>query len=95
MDSKEKRYLQGLQGSYTRVFNTQDEDVKDVLSDLALFCRAHESAFDPDPRAHALKEGRREVFLKIQQYLNLSSEELWELFQRRRYGNAATRQHSE
>ena len=38
---------------------------EDVLADLAKFCRATESTFHPDPRAHAAAEGRREVWLRI------------------------------
>jgi hypothetical protein len=50
-----------------------------VLSDLAKFCRAHETTFHPDPRMHAVLEGRREVFLRIQKHLQLTEEQLWAL----------------
>jgi hypothetical protein len=53
---------------------------QEVLKDLARFCRAHESTFHADPRAHAMAEGRREVWLRIQQHLNLSPDQLWELY---------------
>jgi hypothetical protein len=53
---------------------------QDVLRDLAKFCRADRSCFDADPRLHAVAEGRREVWLRIQQHLNLSSEELFVLY---------------
>ena len=52
----------------------------EVLKDLARFCRAHESTFHPDPRAHALAEGRREVWLRIEHHLKLSPDELWSLY---------------
>jgi hypothetical protein len=51
-----------------------------VLKDLARFCRAHESTFHVDPRAHAMAEGRREVWLRLQNHLNLTTDELWELY---------------
>ena len=51
-----------------------------VLADLARFCRAHQSTFLPDARAHAVLEGRREVFLRIQNHLKLTDEQLWELY---------------
>lgn len=53
---------------------------QDVLRDLAKFCRAEESAAVPgnDHLTWALI-GRREVFLRIQQHMNLSTEELAEL----------------
>lgn len=51
-----------------------------VLADLARFCRANQSTFHTDERAHALLEGRREVWLRIAQHLNLSPEELFALY---------------
>lgn len=47
-----------------------------VLNDLADFCRADSSTFDPDPRVHAFVEGRREVWLRINEFLNLTPAEL-------------------
>lgn len=61
-----------------------NEPGKNVLADLATFCRANESAFHPDPRIHAVLEGRREVFLRIQQHLKLSDEELFEIYGRKK-----------
>lgn len=54
-----------------------------VLLDLAIFCRANATAFDPDPRVHAVLEGRREVWLRIQDYLGLSFDDLIALKTRR------------
>ena len=51
-----------------------------VLKDLARFCRANESTFHTDARAHAVAEGRREVWLRIQHHLKLSPDQLWELY---------------
>jgi len=48
----------------------------EVLEDLAKFCRASDTCFDPDPRIHAALEGRREVWLRIQEYLDLTPEQL-------------------
>lgn len=45
-----------------------------MLADLSTFCRANESTFDPDPRIHALLEGRREVYLRIINFLSIDSE---------------------
>ena len=58
----------------------------EVLKDLARFCRANVSCFDPDPRKHALAEGRREVWLRIMQHLNLTEDALW-----RAYGGPITK----
>jgi len=55
-----------------------------VLADLARFCRATESTFHPDPRVHAVAEGRREVWLRIQHHLKMTDDDLW-----KRYGVSA------
>lgn len=52
-----------------------------VLADLAKFCRAGQSTFHPDPRVHALLEGRKEVWTRIVNHLNLSDEDLFEIYQ--------------
>lgn len=51
-----------------------------VLRDLAKFCRAHQSTFHEDARVHAVMEGRREVWLRIQEQLQLNDEQLWERY---------------
>ncbi len=65
--------------AYNQVFNRANKYTNTVLQDLAKFCRAHESAFHKDDRLHAVMEGRREVWLRIEQYLNLTEIELIEL----------------
>lgn len=42
-----------------------------VLADLRDFCFAEKTSFDPDPHIAARREGRRDVWLRIQRYLNL------------------------
>jgi hypothetical protein len=51
-----------------------------VLGDLARFCRAHDSTFNPDPRAEGILQGRRDVWLRISRHLNMTEEELWSHF---------------
>lgn len=51
-----------------------------VLEDLANFCRAHESTFHKDSSVAQRLDGRREVWLRIQQHLRLSPDELWALY---------------
>lgn len=53
---------------------------EEVLADLAKFCRATESTFHQDPRAHAVAEGRREVWLRIAKHLHLTDEQLFQLY---------------
>ena len=47
-----------------------------LLDDLAKFCRANESTFHQDARVHAVLEGRREVWLRIRDHLDMTDEEL-------------------
>lgn len=68
--------------SYQRVFVEDNRDVNAVLKDLAKFCRAYDSTFAKDSRAHAVLEGRREVYLRIQKYLKLTPDELWDNYRK-------------
>lgn len=65
--------------AYNMVFARENKYTHVVLTDLARFCRAHETTFHQNDRMHAILEGRREVFLKIQQYLNLTEDEIYQL----------------
>jgi len=76
---KLRRLLDGRRHAYLQVFNGPLAEV--VLKDLAWFCRAHETTFHEDARAHAVAEGRREVWLRIAKHLNLSPKKLWEFYQ--------------
>jgi hypothetical protein len=75
-----KRFLSRRAQDYRLTFDIESPVVQNVLKDLAKFCRAHETSFNPDQRAHALIEGRREVWLRIQNHLNLTSDQLWKLY---------------
>lgn len=77
-----ERFFTTKKVSYQRVFNEESRDVSRVLKDLAKFCRADESTFHQDPRLHAVLEGRREVFLRIQNYLKLTPDQLWEIYRK-------------
>ena len=68
----ERRY------AYQKTF--QGPLAETVLRDLARFCRAHESTFHEDARAHAVAEGRREVWLRIANHLNLPPDRLWAIY---------------
>jgi len=67
--------------AYHAVFDNPEGER--VLTDLARFCRAADSTFHPDPRIAANLDGRREVWLRIQQHLNLSEQDLWSLLNER------------
>lgn len=51
-----------------------------VLCDLAKFCRADENTYNPDPRLSDILVGRREVWLRIQKHLNLTPDQLYEIY---------------
>lgn len=51
-----------------------------VLEDLSVFCHADTTTFDTDARVSAALEGRREVWLRIQQHLGMSADELATLY---------------
>lgn len=76
-------YLRTRQRAYRQQFLSPGG--QELLADLAKFCRAGKSCFDPDPRLHAVAEGRREVWLRIQDHLNLSTRELYELLSGRTF----------
>ena len=51
-----------------------------VLEALSVFCRARETCLVPGDRDRtAALEGRREVFLYIMEWINLSPEEIYQL----------------
>lgn len=78
---KAKDILQQRQQAYVQTF-ASDKNVyaKTVLEDLARFCKANETNFHPDPRVHAALEGRREVYLRIMNHLNLDPDALVKMF---------------
>lgn len=63
-----------------------------VLTDLAKFCRASESCYHDDSRLHAVLEGRREVWLRIQRHLNLQPEELMQIYAGRQVTRLVTKE---
>lgn len=72
-------FLRGRKKSYQLTFNTPAG--QQVLIDLAVFCRANETCVIPGDRDRSLVlEGRREAFLRIQQHLCLTGEQLFELY---------------
>lgn len=75
-----KAFLSRRSRAYVTTF--QGPVAEEVLHDLAKFCRANESTFNPDERVHAVLEGRREVWLRIQQHLKLTDDQLWSLYGR-------------
>lgn len=62
--------------AFQQVFNPNSVYAQRVIRDLAKFCRANATTFHQDARMHAVLEGRREVWLRIEQHLRLTPDEL-------------------
>ena len=75
---KFKRFIFARQYQYRKTFHSPPGEA--VLKDLAKFCRANTTTFHADARLHAVAEGRREVWLRIANNLNMSPDELWALY---------------
>lgn len=64
--------------AYRAVFGSPAGQI--VLADLMDFCRATDTCFHDDPRKHAMLEGRREVWLRVEHHLQLPPEQLYAIF---------------
>lgn len=63
---------------YRRCFDS--ESGRFVLGDLARFCHGYDSTHIPgDPVSSAVAEGRRQVLLRIHEYVNTSPAEILDL----------------
>jgi len=63
--------------AYSHTFNLESPYVQTVLADLARFCRANKSCFHENERVQAHLEGRREVWLRLMEHINMTSDEFW------------------
>lgn len=50
-----------------------------VLRDLARTCNAASTTFDKDPQQHSFNAGKRQVWLRIQNMINMPDREVYEL----------------
>lgn len=86
-DEKKRRrqveqILRDRMAAYRRVFvdgKSTAGDRQIVINDLANFCRKKRSTADADTHIAARLDGRREVVLRIDEYLELTLQELIEL----------------
>lgn len=74
--NKKKEAIGLRSQAYLQTFNPESVFAQRVIKDLVIFCKANATTFDADARVHALFEGRREVFLRIQQHLQLTPEQI-------------------
>lgn len=71
--------LRARKVAYGRVFKdggATADDILIVVGDLKRFCRHDRSTFHPNVQMAARLDGRREVILRVDEYLNLSVVEL-------------------
>ena len=73
-----RRFLVTRRQAYRRTFSGPVADI--VLRDLATVCFAHTSPKCATEREHADADGRRWVWLRIQEHLQLTEEQLWNLY---------------
>ena len=65
--------------SYQATFNSPEG--KEVLKDLVVFCGQNKSSYSQNPHEMAFREGRREVWLRIQAHMKISDDDIWKLFE--------------
>lgn len=68
-----------MRAAYRDVFGTEGSRTPAqelVVADMARFCHAHTPCFDQDARLHAFREGRREWWLRVQTFLNMTERQL-------------------
>ena len=82
-----KRRMNSYRLAFGGGFTKKSPGMWDVLSDLGHFCHANESCAMinqktgvVDDHLTAMREGRREVWLRIQQHLHLSPQQLYALY---------------
>lgn len=86
VDEEAMLELAHLKAAFHRIFNLNNADTKLVLGWFMAFCRANETVarFDPtgryDPYASTHYAGRHEVWVKMQEFLQLSTEDQYKLF---------------
>jgi hypothetical protein len=76
-----KQILADRQRAYMLALKTPAGEA--ILSDLAVFCRANETCVVPGDRDRTyVLEGRREVYLRIKDHLDLAIDQLVEKYTR-------------
>lgn len=78
-----KAYVENLKNrslSYKNCFDLSKLEARAVLTDLALFCRMFTTTREPNQKEDpAVLEGRRQVFLRIQEHLQFDQQQLYQL----------------
>ena len=77
--TQQEQILRQRKNAFTRVFRdggASKDDIAIAIAVLRRFCRWRTSTFHADARLHAVAEGRREVLLLVDDYCELSIDEL-------------------
>lgn len=77
-----KSILGVRQQAYQQTFSADNMSAQLVLSDLAKYCRAGKSTFDSNSRTSAFLQGRKDVYERIQKYMQMTPEQLWDSIRR-------------
>lgn len=79
----QQRFKLARSRAYRRVFAREggrfDRSAEIVLADLRDYCRANAAAWDRDARISDRLAGRRDVWLRISEHLNLTDDEILKL----------------
>jgi hypothetical protein len=76
-------FLRDRKRAYQLVFRSPSGAI--VLRDMAAFCRATSPPWGTSPEDTARYVGRNEVWHRIMQHLNLSEDELFQLYTENKY----------
>lgn len=77
-------YFDRRQRNYQMAFSRNSPPAQQVLADLEEFCHANKTtAVSKDPVECAIREGRRQVWLRITRAIHLSPEEQFVLAQQK------------
>lgn len=70
--------------AYGRTFDDKSPYVVTILEDLAKFCCVHQTTYSKDigAREMFILEGRRQVWLRLQEFMKLNADQLLEKYAR-------------
>lgn len=71
-----KGALKRMRTAYREVFAGESDGVKIVLADLEQFCCARAQTYTENPFESAFNSGKRDVWLRIQNTLGLTEEQI-------------------
>ena len=75
---KARRFLMRRRHNYRLTFLSPPG--QEVLADLSKYCFANKSTAQPNRDLSLILQGRREVWLRIANHMNMSPDDLWRLY---------------